>query len=282
MTPIITSRSHPHVVAARKLASKKHRAKQGRFGAEGLQILGMALDGMETPFMRERIHPIELFYCDDLLVSKAARRLKARFLERNVPATPVSASVLDSISDRVRSQGLYALFSRESFMSAPPTANVSEETQLHVAIDRPQYPGNVGTLIRTADAVGAACVLLIEPSADPTDPKAIRASMGSIFSVPILMLPSASALAKYGRERRLQWVGANPRASASLWASSALEGTIGLLLGNEGEGLQPELEDLVHERIHIPQHGCAESLNVSIAGGILMYEWLRVNSGSPE
>ena len=279
MKEIITSTGNPRIVEARKLSQKKHRIQQNRFAAGGLQILGMALEGMASSHMARFIRPIDVFYCEELFVSDMAPRILARLIAAGAAGVRVSQRVLETLSDRELSQGLVATFAIDSLLHALDDLDHggARQPRLVVVLDRLQYPGNAGTLIRTADAVGADAVILIEPAVDTFAPQAIRATMGSIFAIPIVRITQIDALDRWGKGENLQWLGADVAADTAVWESSAMRGSIGLILGNEGEGLQPDLRRILDSTVRLPQRGGAESLNVSVAGGILMYEWMRVN-----
>jgi len=279
MKDVITSTSNPRIVEARKLTQKKHRLQQNRFAAAGLQILGMAVEALTPTRMAERIRPIDVFFCEDLFVSDMAPRILEQLVAAGATGIAVSQRVLETLSDRELSQGLVATFKIDSLLHSLDELkpDTSEQPGLLVVLDRPQYPGNAGTLIRTADAVGASGIILIEPAVDTFAPKSIRAAMGSIFAVPIVRISDISSLEDWGKDIEIRWVGADASSNSVAWDSDAMAGSIGLILGNEGDGLQRELTQLVDRVVRLPQRGGAESLNVSIAGGILMYEWMRVN-----
>lgn len=279
MKDIVISTSNPRIVEARKLTQKKHRLRQNRFAAEGLQVLRMAIEGLTTSRMASRIHPLDVFYCEELFTTDTAPQILSQLVAAGAKGTPVSQRVLEVLSDRVLSQGLVATFAIDSLLHSLEElhAHTGQQPQLFVVLDRPQYPGNVGTLIRTADAVGADGTILIEPAADTFDPKSIRSSMGSIFAMPVVRTNDVIALEDWGKGSGLRWVGADVTGGKGVWESDAMIGSIGLILGNEGEGLHLELRQMVDETVRLPQRGSAESLNVSVAGGILMYEWMRTN-----
>jgi len=279
MKDVVTSTSNPRIVEARKLTQKKHRLQQNRFAAAGLQILGMAVEALTPTRMAERIRPIDVFFCEDLFVSDMAPRILEQLVAAGATGIAVSQRVLETLSDRELSQGLVATFKIDSLLHSLDELkpDTSEQPGLLVVLDRPQYPGNAGTLIRTADAVGASGIILIEPAVDTFAPKSIRAAMGSIFAVPIVRISDISSLEDWGKDIEIRWVGADASSNSVAWDSDAMAGSIGLILGNEGDGLQRELTQLVDRVVRLPQRGGAESLNVSIAGGILMYEWMRVN-----
>ena len=148
---------------------------------------------------------------------------------------------------------------------------------LVLVVDRLQDPGNLGTLIRTADAVGAAAVALVEPCVDPFDPKTVRGSMGSIFHMPLVRssgragaaVQLAGQRAAGGRRRCPDRCGLGRRvcgraALRSFWATKRV-------------GISPDLRPEVDAWARLPIAGRAESLNVAVAGGVLMYAWLREN-----
>jgi len=282
MKEIVTSTSNPRIVEARKLTQKKHRLRQNRFAAAGLQILGMALEGIASTHMAERIRPLDVFFCDELFTTDTAPTILAGLTTAGATATPVSQRVLETLSDRELSQGLVATFAIDSLLHSLDETQTPDNNapRLVIVLDRPQYPGNAGTLIRTADAVGAEYIVFIEPAVDAFAPASVRASMGSIFAIPTIRTDNLSAIGAWAKRVNLRLVGADAADGAMVWESDAMSGSIGLVLGNEGEGLQPDLQALLDASVNLPQRGNAESLNVSIAGGILMYEWIRVNRSS--
>jgi TrmH family RNA methyltransferase len=229
--------------------------------------------------MAGRIRPLDAFFCEELFTTDTAPRILTHLVAAGASAIAVSERVLETLSDRELSQGLVVTFAVDSLFHTlnDLIAPWNQGPRLLVVLDRPQYPGNVGTLIRTADAVGADGVVLIEPAVDPFAPKSVRAAMGSIFAIPIVTMADVSALEPWGNATGIQWVGADASEGSIVWEGDAMSGSIGLVLGNEGEGLQQDLVRLVNRTVRLPQRGGAESLNVSIAGGILMYEWVRIN-----
>jgi TrmH family RNA methyltransferase len=278
---MITSTKNPRLVQARKLTQRKHRQRQNRFLVEGLQLLGMAVEMMATPAGRRKIIARELFYSEELFTSETAPRLRAQLLQAGAEAVPVAAHVLDSLSERDTSQGLTATFALEEmkWSLAELESLIARQPSLVVVLDRLQDPGNLGTLIRTADAVGAQAVILLEPSVDPFDPKTVRGTMGSIFTVPLVQTHEINSLLARLSKLGYRLVGADARRGQPAWHSDALGGPVALILGNEARGLSPELHQQLTGYVSLPLHGHAESLNVSVAGGVLMYEWLRVNRG---
>src|SRR5512140_2492041 len=149
MKNTITSANNPYIVEARKLSQRKYRQRQGRFLVEGLQILHLALD---AGFI-----PLEVFYCESQFAGREALALLDRMRQISATLLPVSDHVLATLSQRSGTQGIVATFA--TFDTALNTLRLTGQ-ELIVVLDRLQYPGNIGTVIRAADAVGAAAVIL--------------------------------------------------------------------------------------------------------------------------
>ena len=265
MKPVeeITSRQNRRVVETRKLDQRKHRARFQRFLVEGLQLLHMALDAGYVP--------LEVFYAESQFAGKEAPALLRRFRTAGVDLVPVSAEVMQSLAERDVCQGLVATFPT---WRTPITELALTGRELVVVLDRLQDPGNVGTLIRTADAAGAAAVVLVEPCADPFDRKTVRGSMGSLFNVPLVQVENVDEALGYLQRQGLTVVGADAQLGED-WGEDLWQNGVALILGNEARGISPDLQRHVTRWVRLPIVGKAESLNVSVAGGILIYSWLR-------
>jgi TrmH family RNA methyltransferase len=280
---MITSTKNTRIIQAKKLTQRKHRRRQNKFLVEGLQLLSMALQAMPMPRGQSKIVPLEVFYSEELFSSAVAPALLAQLTAAGAEAIPVAAHVLDTLSQRDTSQGLTATFACRELACTPTelaaiaTPAKQPTPPLLLILDRLQDPGNLGTLIRTADAVGAAAIILLEPCVDPFDPKTVRGTMGSIFTVPFLPTDNLEPLLASLREMGYRLIGADANRGQTVWRGHNLAGAVGLVLGNEARGLSPDLPAHLDGYVSLPIYGRAESLNVSIAGGALMYEWLRQN-----
>lgn len=261
----ITSTSNPRVVAVRKLKQRKHRQADALFLVEGLQLLHMALDGGAVPH--------QAFFCPEHFAGSEPQRLLQRLRERDADLFQVAPHVMETLSERDETQGVVATFhlAQGDLDSLALTGR-----ELIVVLDRLQDPGNLGTLIRTADAVAAAAVILIEPCVDPFDAKAIRGSMGSLFNLPVISVRDVAALFARFKERGIRAVGADPHLG-HVWGGGLWRGGVALLLGNEARGLSGDVAAQIEAWARLPIVGKAESLNVAVAGGVLMYAWLQEN-----
>jgi TrmH family RNA methyltransferase len=234
---------------------------------EGLTLLALALDAGAQPF--------EVFYCENQLEGREALTLMERFREVGAELVAVSPRVMEKLSERDISQGMVASFaSFEASLQELPLVGC----KLVVVMDRLQDPGNLGTLIRTADAVGAAAAILIEPCVDPFDTKTVRGTMGSLFNVPLVRTADVSGLFTYLREKGLRLIGSDPLRGKG-WGEGLWKGGVALVLGNEARGLSDDVRPLMEAWACLPLVGKAESLNVAVAGGVMMYAWLRANLG---
>ncbi len=262
MAELITSFANPTVKRVRALADRKHRRQQGAFVVEGLQPVwravtsGWSIDTIVT--------------APDLLTNGPAREMVAEQGRRGVRVVEVSREVFIRLSDRDGPAGLLAVVRG----SVGPLAGFRPGTGPVVALHRAGNPGNVGTIVRTADAAGAGGVALVGPSADPFAPSAVKASMGSLFSVPLARGEAADDL--------LAWAGAAGRtvlavtghARGHLWDSALDPGAV-LLFGSEGDGLPGDVADRCAAQVSIPMQGTAESLNLAAAVAVVLYELKR-------
>jgi TrmH family RNA methyltransferase len=273
----ITSVRNRRVVEARKLTQRKHRERQDRFLVEGLQILAMAEERLASD--PSKVRPLDVFYSEALFVGEMAPRLLRNLVQAGADPIHVEAHVLDTLSEREASQGIAATFALGALEGSLEeiAARPSSGPSLVLILDRLQDPGNLGTLIRTADAIGARGVILLEPCVDPFDPKTVRGTMGSLFSVPFVRVGDVDAVWSWLERLDIRAVGADATEGRPAWSEDALRGSVALVLGNEARGLDPGLRVRLSDYIGLPLLGKAESLNVAVAGGVLMYEWLRQN-----
>ena len=245
----LTSLKNPKVQAWRSLKDRKGRKETGCFLVEGRKMVEEAL--------RSRF-PVEAVLADE-------SRLAELSLPANVPVYALPEHVLAAVCDTKTPQGLAAVVRM--------TGSDSLGSRL-VALDGVQDPGNVGTIIRTADAAGLDGVLLSAQCADAFSPKVLRATMGSVFRMGIRVTEDLP-----GELTRLKQEGFSV-------LSSQLDGTpfyerepVGerfcLVIGSEGNGVTPEVQQLATHRVKLPMRGGAESLNAAVAAGIMMYELMR-------
>jgi len=266
MPPQITSLRNPRIKALRALRLRKVRHQERRFLVEGIRIVEEALDLGA---------PVEtLVYAPDLLVSARAQELVER--AAGVERLEVSAEVLNSLSDREQSQGLAAVVRIEDH---PLSGIRADEDLLVVVAYQLQDPGNLGSVVRTADAAGASGVVVVAPSADLYDPQAVRATMGSLFALPIVRLDDPEALLAWFRDLRGEGLPLLVVASSAHGRDAHYDveycRPVVLLAGSERHGLPAAVREAADVDVRLPMVGRATSLNVSAATAALLYEIVR-------
>jgi TrmH family RNA methyltransferase len=263
MAETITSASNPLVKRVRLLASRKHRREQGAFLVEGIQPVWRAVAaGWE----------IEALLIDPgLRPDSPAAAMVTDQEAQGVRVARFSSDLFQRLSSREGPAGLAAIVrSRQVSLDDLPIASDS----VFVALHRIGNPGNLGTIVRTADAIGAAGIILIGDSTDPYAPTSVKASMGSIFAVNVVHVPLAETFLLWSASSQIQLVAASGRADAAHWAIT-YRPPLALLFGSEGEGLPAGLLAQADQRIRIPMTGTAESLNLAAAAAVLLYEVRR-------
>jgi RNA methyltransferase, TrmH family len=263
MTEMISSAANPLVKRVRALADRKHRRREGAFVVQGIQPVWQAVEaGADIQV---------LLVAPDLLRHRGALDMVAAQAAAGVRVARLTGELFGRISDRDEPAGLAAIV-----RGAPATlgALAVPDDAVFVALHTVRNPGNVGTIVRTASAAGAAGVILIGPSADPHDPTAVKASMGALFTVPVATVEPSEDLLAWARITGVTVAATSARAGVSCWEAS-WQLPLVLLLGSEGTGLPDELLAAADLRVSIPMTGTAESLNLAVAAGVLLYEVRR-------
>lgn len=258
MSRVVTSLTNPTVKSVRGLHLRKERDSSGLFVAEGLKIVTEAVELGHSP----RI----LMYGKDAeghpLLKRAIQATQAARGE----VIEVTHDILAKVSRRDNPQAVVAVFAQ----AYTPLAELKPEAApCFVALHRVRDPGNLGTIIRTADAAGCGAVILVGECCDPYSVEAVRATMGSVFAVPIVKAAEAEFAGW-----RSNWPGsvvgtlltAEVDHREATYAKPAL-----ILMGNEQQGLTPEMAALCDVNVKIPMRGRADSLNLSVATGVMIY-----------
>jgi len=212
-----------------------------------------------------------LLVAPELLHHRGALDMVAAQEARGVRVARLTAELFGRISDRDGPSGLAAIVRAAPARIEDLTVHVGA---LFAALHEAGNPGNVGTIIRTASAAGATAVILIGPSADPYDPVAVKASMGAVFSVPVAVAESGAEFLAWAAAAGVSVVAASGRAAMSCW-EAPWRLPVALLLGSEATGLPADLLTSADMQVAIPMTGTAESLNLAVAAGVLLYEVRR-------
>lgn len=255
----ITSLQNPQVKRLVRLRNRREREQEGVILIEGARELARAESAGAAV--------TELFLCPDLFSPEAHERFPEPLALARSGATLLSRAAFEKVSGREHPDGV---------LGAGPVPAVKlpspAEHALVVVLHGLEKPGNVGAILRTADSAGADGVIVLGRGADPYSPNVIRASQGSVFSVPTVTLPEDEALA-WLAEHGFRTVACTPDAPADYW-HTPLTGRVALLLGTEHAGLPAEWRT-AHRSVRVPMHGQADSLNVATAAALVMYEVLR-------
>lgn len=256
----ITSLTNDRVKAIRALEMRKVRKETGLFVAEGAALLVTARD---NGFVPETI-----VYQAGSAESGIGRGLVTWALKEGTEVLEVSEAVLAKLSAKDNPQTMIGVF-RQRFAPAPRPAAVSTgETWL--ALEEVRDPGNLGTIIRTCDATGVAGVILAGNCCDPYSLEAIRATMGSIFALPLVKVDRAALL-----DIMRAWPGdvvATDLEAREDFRKITYRGPQLVVMGSEGPGLSPEVSSAATRRVKIPMSGRLDSLNLAIATALTLYQ----------
>ncbi len=259
----ITSLTNPIVKDIRALAMKKFRDQQNAFMAEGLKLVIDALDLGWT--IRT------LVFAKSQRGNQAVEKVAARAVAAGALVLEVSEKVLGAITRRDNPQMVLGVFEQRwtTLKQIRPA-----DGDVWVALDRVRDPGNLGTILRTVDAAGASGVILVGETTDPFSVETVRATMGSIFAVPVAKVGVEAFLA-WRKTTGARFVGTHLKGSVDYRTVDYAKGPQVLVMGNEQQGLPAELADACDTLIRIPQAGRADSLNLAVATGVALYEMRR-------
>ena len=261
----IESLQNSHVKNLVKLRERKHRNRQERFIIEGYREIKHAIDAqfeIET-----------LYYCPELFPTEFHTQLVHQTKQHNkFPTIRIHPSALNKASLREGPDGLIALSKPKSYkldqlkLSEPSTILVLEGLE---------KPGNLGAILRSADGAGVDALFTINCSIDPYNPNAIRSSQGLVFQIPIIDLELKTAF-QWLQNASFHIIATSPSANLSYHEAQYKKKTA-LLMGSESHGLSQKAFSMVDTSVQIPMHGKADSLNVSVATAICLYEIRRHN-----
>lgn len=253
----ITSRSNPQIKEWRKLTSTRGRKKAGAYLIEGFHLVEEAV-----------AHGVPIRH---LIITEAMRHTIPEYLVENTPQlTIIHDSIVSELAQTATPQGIFAVVSIEENLSAEDI-----KRQRLLLLDHIQDPGNLGTMIRTADAAGFDAVILGEGTVDMYNDKVIRSTQGSLWHLPVLnakldqFIPYLQSLGVHVYATTLQ------SDSTSLYDIDPSPNSA-IIMGNEGQGIDPILIHLADETVYIPMSGAAESLNVAVAAGIVMFQFRKI------
>jgi len=284
--PLITSLQNPRVKDAVRLRDRRHREKQGRILIDGARELRRAIGA--------GVKLLEVFVCEPLCHSDDARCLLAALPQCGGEAWHVGETVFERLAFGQRAEGVLGVAEMPrptlsslalgwdgsstgwggSSTATPTTGSTATPTAPLVAVlEGVEKPGNVGAVLRSADAAGVSAVIVADGRTDLFNPNTIRASLGTIFTMPVCEAASGDALA-WLRERNFAIVAARVDGSVH-YTKVDYRGPTAIVLGGEAPGLSPIWTGDGVTAVHLPMLGAADSLNVSVTAAVLFYEALR-------
>ena len=262
----LASPSNPRIKAVARLRDRRERDRSGLTLIDGARELRRALDG--------GVEVVEVFVCEPLVAGEDARAALDALRSRGVAVTSTTEAAFAKLAFGDRAEGLLAVV-------RSPTLALDELTlpadPLIVVIEGVEKPGNLGAILRSADGAGVDAVIAASPRTDLANPNVIRASAGTIFTVPMAET-STDVVLRWLREHGIRIVAARVDA-APAYTELDLTGPVAIVLGSEAAGLTDAWLGPDIEAVHLPMLGVADSLNVSVTAAILAYEARRQRTG---
>ncbi|MFZ0494020.1 MAG: RNA methyltransferase [Acidimicrobiia bacterium] len=259
---VITSTSNPRVKHLVRLRNRRTRDAEGRFLIEGYRELSRAV--------AKGVHIEEVGYCPSLFLGSNEPALLTTAETAGATLVEYAEAPFRKVSYRDRPEGLIAL--ARQFATGLEGLSLSD-APLILLVESIEKPGNLGTMLRTADAAGVDAVIVSDPTTDPFNPNVVRASIGCLFAVPLVIAGSTDSIT-WIHDRGAHLIATTPSANDTHWQAN-YSGACAIAVGSEQYGLSDALLDAADELVRIPMHGDADSLNAAMAAGVVLYEALR-------
>jgi RNA methyltransferase, TrmH family len=268
-SPILASPSNPRIKAVARLRDRRERESTGLTLVDGAREVRRALEA--------GVDVTEAFVCEPLLAGEDARAALDLLRDRQVAVTPTTEAAFAKVAFGDRAEGLVAIV-------RAPTTRLEDlalpSDPLLVVVEGVEKPGNIGAILRSADGAGVDAVVAASPRTDLANPNVIRASAGAFFAVPMAAAPTADVIG-WLRERGIRLIAARVDAERS-YIETDLTGSLAIVLGSEAAGLTDTWRAAEVDTIRLPMRGVADSLNVSVAAAVLLYEARRQRDRHPE
>lgn len=263
---LISSENNAIIKHIKSLRFKKWRMKHLQFVVEGVRIIDECL--------KHNGDIKYIVYCEDLHTVRYGTDLLNRIREKGFVIYEVPGQLFNKIAATENPQGIIAVINMRNI--ALEDLGLKDDGELlFVILDRIQDPGNMGTIIRTSESAGADAVILTKGSVDPYNDKILRATMGAVFYLPIIQCKDDTWI-EYLKERNVKLIAADLDTDKT-YIDIDYGGNIGIIIGNEANGIDKKILYNVDERVIIPILGKMESLNAAVAAGILIYKVVEKN-----
>ena len=256
---VISSKDNEFIKHVKKLKDKKYRDMNQEFVIEGIKLIREAIE--------ENADIKQIIICDNCLNSDVIPK-ELMYEIAKYECVYVTEKIFSTITDVNTPQGLLAIIGRNS------TENeINYNQDIIVALDDIQDPGNLGTILRTIDSIGLNQILVSKGTADCYNPKVVRSTMGAIFRVKIIECDNLEKTLQEARNHQYKVIVTSLQTENSVYDIKYNKKVV--VIGNEANGVSAEIQNLADEKIKIPMLGKTESLNASVATGIVLYEYVR-------
>lgn len=255
----ISSKDNEFIKHIKKLKDKKFRDESNEYVVEGIKLVEEAIN--------ENAKIKQIVICEECTKTQEIPK-KLMYEIASYECIYVTQIVFSSITEVKTPQGVLAIIEKQN-----GEKQINYEEDIIVALDDLQDPGNLGTILRTIDSIGLKQVLVSKGTADCYNPKVVRSTMGAIFRVKIIECEDLQKTLKEVKKHKYKVVVTSLQTDNSIYDVDYNKKVI--IIGNEASGVSKEIEDLADEKIKIPMLGKTESLNASVATGIVLYEYVR-------
>jgi len=256
---VISSKENEIIKKIKKLKDKKYRDLENKFIVEGIKIIREAIV--------EKANIDKIIVCEECInngnINKELLYEIAKF-----NCIYVTEKVFQTLTDVVTHQGILAIIEKQSSVT-----EIDYKEDIIVVLDGIQDPGNLGTILRTVDSVGLKQIILSEDTTDSYNPKVVRSTMGAIFRLNIIETKNLKEVLKEMKKHKFEVVSTSLETNDNIYDIDYNRKV--LVIGNEANGVSKEILDLSNRKIKIPMIGKTESLNVSVATSIVLYEYVR-------
>lgn len=256
---VISSKDNEIIKSIKKLKDKKYRDIENEYVIEGIKLLKEAIS--------EKENIKQIIICDDFeKIDEISKELMYEIAKYN--CNYVTSKIFKYLTDVQNPQGILAVIEK-----MPKDQEIDYNQDIIVALDDIQDPGNLGTILRTVDSIGLTQILVSKETADSFNPKVVRSTMGAIFRVNVIECENLKEKLKEAQKHKYKIVVSSLQTNNSVYDINYNKKLI--VIGNEANGVEKEIQDMADEKIKIPMLGKTESLNASVATGIILYEYVR-------
>lgn len=255
----ITSKENELIKHIKKLKDKKYRDISNEYVVEGIKLVAEAI--------QEKVTIKQIIVCDDCEKNETIPK-DLMYEIAKYDCIYVTEKVFKYLSEVQAPQGILAVIEKHR-----QEAEIDYRQDIIVALDDVQDPGNLGTILRTVDSIGLTQILVSKGTADCYNPKVVRSTMGAIFRVEIIECEDLKQTLKEVRKHKFKIVASSLQTENTIYDIDYHKKVI--LIGNEANGVKKEIQEMADEKIKIPILGKTESLNASVATGIILYEYVR-------